>query len=136
MIGYRVYYGVASGAYTKMLDVTNATNITIPGLMEGSTYYFAVTAYNIFGLESDPSDELNYEPGLPQVRTRVTPTGLIVLVVNGRINHTYRVEGTEDFKTWTTIGNVTLGANGSFELIAPNAENHSRQFFRTLDTQP
>ena len=60
MVGYRVYYGVASRTYTNMVDVGAATNVTISGLVEGKTYYFAATAYNILGLESDYSDEVVY----------------------------------------------------------------------------
>jgi hypothetical protein len=66
VVGYRVYYGVASRTYTNMVDVGAATNATISGLVEGSTYYFAATAYNILGLESDYSAEVFYTvPGGP-----------------------------------------------------------------------
>src|SRR5262245_2219962 len=42
--GYNVYYGVASRTYTNKVNVGNVTNTTISGLVEGTTYYFAVTA--------------------------------------------------------------------------------------------
>jgi hypothetical protein len=58
--GYNVYYGVASGVYTNKIDVGNVTNATINGLVEGVTYYFAATAYNILGVESDFSNETSY----------------------------------------------------------------------------
>src|SRR5208337_4594618 len=50
--GYNVYYGTASGTYANGVGVGNATNATITGLAVGVTYYFDVTAYNSFGLES------------------------------------------------------------------------------------
>jgi hypothetical protein len=59
-VGYKVYYGVASRTYTNIVDVGDVTNTTISGLVEGTTYYFAVTAYNILGMESDYSAEVSY----------------------------------------------------------------------------
>jgi hypothetical protein len=60
VVGYKVYYGVASRTYTNIVDVGDVTNTTISGLVEGTTYYFAVTAYNILGMESDFSAEVSY----------------------------------------------------------------------------
>ena len=50
--GYNVYYGGTSGAYTNEICVGNATNATISGLVEGTTYYFAATTYAASGMES------------------------------------------------------------------------------------
>ena len=58
--GYNVYYGGASGAYTNELCAGNATNATISGLVEGTTYYFAATSYVASGLESPFSSEVSY----------------------------------------------------------------------------
>ena len=60
--GYNVYYGPASRTYTNMVTAGNATNVTISGLVAGSTYFFAATAYDSFGVESDYSNETNYVP--------------------------------------------------------------------------
>jgi hypothetical protein len=56
---YRVYYGSASGSYDQQLDVGLATTAIIPNLPDGSTYFFAVTAYNSEGVESAPSNEVS-----------------------------------------------------------------------------
>jgi hypothetical protein len=40
--------------------VGNKTSATVPGLPDGTTYYFTVTAYGQDGLESDPSSERFY----------------------------------------------------------------------------
>ncbi|MGN6556145.1 MAG: tandem-95 repeat protein [Verrucomicrobiota bacterium] len=63
--GYNVYYGVASRTYTNKVDVGSGTTVTINGLIEGTTYYFAATAYNILGVESDYSDEVSYTAPVP-----------------------------------------------------------------------
>jgi hypothetical protein len=59
--GYNVYYGVASRVYTNRLDVMASTNATVDGLLIGARYYFAATAYNLIGLESDYSAEVSYQ---------------------------------------------------------------------------
>jgi hypothetical protein len=58
--GYIVYYGSASRNYTNAINVGNVTTNTVRGLVDGATYFFAVTAYNTNGLESDFSDEVSY----------------------------------------------------------------------------
>jgi PKD repeat protein len=59
LAGYRVYYGQTSGNYAFTLDVGNYRSANIGGLEGGQTYYFAVTAYNTEGFESDISDEVS-----------------------------------------------------------------------------
>jgi len=55
--GYKVYYGTESGVYTTAIDVGNVTTYTVSGLPLGSTYFFAITAYDASGVESDQTDE-------------------------------------------------------------------------------
>src|SRR5712671_1015069 len=61
-IGYRVYQGTNSGAYTSVTTVGNLTEASFGGLQSGSTYYFAVTAYDTNSLESDFSSEISLIP--------------------------------------------------------------------------
>lgn len=60
VIGYRVHYGTVSGSYTSHIDVGNVTSCVISGLLEGLTYYFAATAYDGDGNESDYSSAVDY----------------------------------------------------------------------------
>ena len=61
--GFKIYQGLASRAYTNTL--------TLPGQRLWSSYpvtateraYYAVTAYDDYGVESVFSDEVNYQPG-------------------------------------------------------------------------
>ncbi len=55
--GYKVYYGTSSRSYQQTLDVGLATSVDVPGLAEASAYFFAVTAYDATGNESDYSSE-------------------------------------------------------------------------------
>ncbi len=58
--GYKMYWGYASIDYTFSTDVGNQNTYTVTGLIPGMTYYFAVTAYNTEGFESDYSNEVVY----------------------------------------------------------------------------
>ena len=59
LAGYKVYQTTASGVYgapiaTLAMDVTS---YTVTGLEGGTTYFFAVTAYNSDDVESSLSNE-------------------------------------------------------------------------------
>jgi hypothetical protein len=74
--GYRVYYGTFSRAYSQWLDAGNVTNATVTSLANQTSYYFAVTAWNTAGLESDYSNEVVYQ----------TPGGATSLAVTSSVN--------------------------------------------------
>lgn len=57
--GYKVYYGTQSGTYTNIVTVGMATTVTVSNLISGMTYYFAATAFDVTGLESDYSSEVS-----------------------------------------------------------------------------
>jgi hypothetical protein len=64
--GYRLYEGVASQTYSNVIDVGDATTVTVPNLVSGVTYFFAVSAYDTNGQESELSAEVSYTvPGPP-----------------------------------------------------------------------
>lgn len=58
--GYFVYYGTQSGIYDTSIWVQGDTQVDIYNLVQGVTYYFAVTTVNSSGLESAPSAEMSY----------------------------------------------------------------------------
>jgi sulfur relay (sulfurtransferase) complex TusBCD TusD component (DsrE family) len=58
--GYKIYYGTTSRAYTNTVDTGSSTNVTVSGLVNSTTYYFAATAYDTSNLESDFSNEVSY----------------------------------------------------------------------------
>lgn len=133
--GYRIHYGSASGTYTGSIAVGNETTTTVPGLASGVTYYFAVTALNADGLESDFSNEASFLPGLQGTRISTSPTGELVLTVKGLIGQQYDIEASEDLKNWTIISTVTLGDGGTLEFTDPNAAAYPKRFYRTRESQ-
>jgi len=58
--GYYLYIGTTNGTYTQVTDVKNATTYVVPNLTSGTTYYFAVTAYNSSGTQSPYSNQVSY----------------------------------------------------------------------------
>ena len=58
-VGFKVFYGTASREYTHVIDVKNVPSCSINSLYPGTTYYFAITAYDSTGIESDYSTELS-----------------------------------------------------------------------------
>lgn len=60
LAGYKIYWGTSSGNYAYSKNVGNTTVCTITELDEGKTYYFAATAYDGAGSESDYSNQINH----------------------------------------------------------------------------
>lgn len=60
LAGYKVLYGVSSGAYTRTVDVGNVTSFTLSGLTPDQVYYSVVVAYGTEGQEGPPSDEITF----------------------------------------------------------------------------
>jgi len=135
VVGYKLYQGVASRTYTITNDVGNATRATTGLLLPGSTYYFAVTAYDTNHLESPFSGEISY--AVPGVLTNVAHMQLAlnssrqaVLAGTAPVSNSYIVLATKDFKTWTTNGTITVGAGGGFQFIDPAPTSHGMSFYR------
>jgi hypothetical protein len=62
LAGYKIYLGRASKVYDGIVDVGKETNFTFHRLYDefaGQTIFFAITAYDYAGNESDFSDEVN-----------------------------------------------------------------------------
>src|SRR5207248_3935732 len=83
--GYKVYYGPAAGNYPSQIDVGNVTAYTVPGLVEGATYHFAVTVYDASNTESGYSNDVaaTVPSGAPVAQFAGSPvSGTFPLAVN------------------------------------------------------
>ena len=72
LAGYNLYVGNQTRIYSQVVNVGLVTNYALTGLSPGSTYYFALTAFNTAGLESDFTPELSYQ--VPVVASNALPT--------------------------------------------------------------
>lgn len=59
-LGYKVYYGSASGNYTLNVDAGNLLTATVFNLTPSQRYYFVVRAYNSAGESSNSNEVHNF----------------------------------------------------------------------------
>ena len=88
LAGYKVYYGTASRTYGSCIDVGNVNISTVPGLTQGVTYYFAVTAYDSYGNESGYSNEV-YATLAPTDPEAVSVPNVLSGTTSGAIGSSY-----------------------------------------------
>jgi hypothetical protein len=104
IVGYNVYYSSASRDYTNEASPGDGLTWTVPGLIIGDTYYFAVTAEDALGLESDYSDELVYTAVL------LLPPATNILsffVLSGTNPVTLLQTSANRLDSWQTLTNLT-----------------------------
>ncbi|HXV75660.1 MAG TPA: hypothetical protein VD788_05015 [Candidatus Polarisedimenticolaceae bacterium] len=74
--GYRAYFGTASGQYTGVVDMKNATSGTLTGLLDCTTYYVSIKAYDTNGgISSQFSNEV--AGWARPLIDRMTPTSVV-----------------------------------------------------------
>jgi hypothetical protein len=123
-----------------MVDTGGSTTGTVPGLVVGNTYSFAVTAYDITGLESPFSTPVTYTipASTPNGAKLVLKMGTSKqMTVNGTApaGYAYNVLASKDLKSWTTLTNVTANASGTISYTDPVTTNKMR-FYRLQQTAP
>lgn len=134
--GYRIYYGNASGDYTQSVDAGNATKFTISNLSAKAVYYFAVTAYNAAGLESDFSNEVMYAPGRPVLSLAMATTRQVTVSGRGFAGRTYQVFASEDLANWTPLGTAKASeADGVFMFTDAAVPSFQGRFYRAQDME-
>lgn len=60
IVAYKVYYGTTSLVYPNSITYGDVSDVVVPGLSDGTTYYFAVSAIDAEGDESALSSEVVY----------------------------------------------------------------------------
>jgi hypothetical protein len=130
--GYNLYYGPGSLTYTNMVQVGDVTQATVTNLCPGATYYFAITSVDASGAESDYSAELIYTVprALATLQLRVTPTGQAILDATGLAGQSYDILAAPSLGSWTNLGTLTLGADGTSEFIDSTAAGQPSCFYR------
>jgi len=135
LAGYKVYYGTGSRVYNWFIDVGNATTCTVTGLADGSTYYFAATAYDGSGLESVYSSEVSkntctYSISPPsQSFTASAGTGTVTVSTQSTCPWT-----ASSGASWMTITSGSSGTgNGTIRYsLSANTSSSSRTVSSTM----
>jgi len=140
LAGYKVYHGVASRNYTSVIDVGNVTQYTVNNLNYGTTYFFAVTAYDLAGNESDYSEEVSghldpQDTEAPQV-TSVTIKDLTHIDVTFSEPVTkLTAEDAENYKINNNIQLVSavLNNDGKTVHLTTTAHQYNTQYTITIN---
>jgi len=133
--GYKLYV-VETGQPANAITVaTNVANVT--GLVEGKTYVLYATAFNTAGLESDPSQQINYTVPSGLQDQMDSPlklaTGGMQITSRGLPGHSYMIQATRNLVTspWVTLQTVQPDALGVIRITDP--ANLARRFYRTVE---
>ena len=133
LTGYKIYYGTASGNYTGTLMVGAVTNATIPGLVAGTTYYFAAATCNTnLNQESPLSNETSFTvPSQALLAIQVTQDGqgaatAVSVTASGAVPAQWVLESSSDLKNWTpALQGTNVAVNFSMSVTGL-----PMQFFR------
>lgn len=127
--GYTVSLGTTSGAYTTTYDAGNTNNLALPPLAPSTKYYCTVQAYNLYGLTSEPSQEVSFTTSaVPVAEIAITnPAGAELGSGNSSIAFGSAVIGTSAAVQTITITNQGSAAltNLGVSLSGSNAADFS-----------
>lgn len=111
LAGYKVHVGASTRTYTQTIDVGHVTAFTVPNLSDGQTYFFAVTAYDVFANESGFSNEVSTtivpSNNAPTASFNSSCTDLVCTFINTSIDS----DGTVSAWSWK-FGDGTASATG------------------------
>jgi len=117
VVGYNLYYGTASHSYAMQVPVGTNVATSVSGLADGTTYYFAVTAVDAFGVESDFSTELadhtagNAAPVITPIGNQTITSGQSTPAL------AFTVADAE-----TPAGSLTVSGSSSDTTLVPNSQ--------------
>src|SRR5882672_3886040 len=140
---YIVRYGFRSRVYSKSLQTGGKTTATLSGLRDGLGYFITVAAVNAFGLESEPSEEIQYaDPCAARVvNLTVTaakgPTNGAKVSFPSVAGRVYQVESSVDLQTWEPdwVTPVTT-AKSILDYTDPRPETNRWRFYRAVMIGP
>jgi hypothetical protein len=132
VVGYRIYYGVASQVYTNFVDAGNTATNTVSGLVAGVGYFFAVKGYDRGGVESAFSNEIGFTPTAqaPRVTLALDGGGQPMVQITSPTGQSFDIYATRDFSNWVLVGTVAPGSNGWCAFCDAGATNLPARFYR------
>lgn len=139
--GYKVHWGLASGAYTQTVDAGNATGIALGGFSDGVRYFAAITTYSSSGDESDYSAEVSFyydgsnciilmeaESGVLTAPMQVMRDSLTTWVASSpadpaaAVTLGFNVPYTADYYVWCRVLAPSATADSMFVTVDQQAE--------------
>ncbi len=123
--GYNVYYGVTGSGVTNKVTPGTATQQQIISLQPQTQYWFYVTAFNIAGLESDPSQVLSYTTPVNQSPT-VTLGADRIAIIPDTISIT--AQANDDYLTPVALAKTWLQLSGPAAVTVTGGATLSPSF--------
>jgi hypothetical protein len=132
--GYAFYVGTNNGVYTSRFDVGTNTDITLTGLKEGSTNYFAVTAYNSARMESPASVQVSYlVPGLVRLAPPAQHGSPVTISFPVAMGQWYELQASTNLVTWTNLWQTSISTSNAWVSYQdPHTSSYSRRFYRLI----
>ncbi len=131
--GYLLYSGTESGHYSSALQLGTQTTAILNGLQQGKTYFFAVTCYDLGGLESDFSAEISYTvPVLTRALLSIAaePGANVTLNCIGPPRSSYDILVSTNLVNWSVLGNAALDFSGFYQYREPISSDVQSRYFR------
>jgi hypothetical protein len=133
--GYALYSRLTSSSVTNRLDLGTARTATLSSLVASSGYLLFVVAYDAAGLESAPSNLLQYSPpalsGL-QVSKQVNGTMSIQFrAAAGALCHV-QYSSTLTSPQWQTLNSAIADASGNVVISDPLSGRPPVRFYRAM----
>jgi|ERR1700733_8243532 len=134
VVGYNIYYGTASSNYTYKVAVGNIMATTLSNLTSGTTYYFAATAFDASGNESDFSNEATFiVPGVLTLSPGANPGDPMLIQFPVAPSHWYEVQASVDLQSWTTIWQTAVTTSNEWvQFSDPDADSFPSRFYRLV----
>lgn len=123
--GYKIYRGSQPRMYDTVIDVGMTNSYDMRKIVPTVPYYWAITAYNALGFESDFSNEVIWADPMPPLHLTMKKPGLLQADVFA--GGTFMIEATEDFKVWAPFREFATNSD-YFQMQFPTALHLS--FFR------
>ena len=133
--GYAVCYGTVNSTTTNRVDVGSSLEAAITNLTAGTSYFFQVVAYDAYGVESKPSNQVQYcPPVLTGVQLAALDDGVMQVQFRGPAGGICRVEYTDslDVPDWRVLGSAVAGADGSVAVSDHDVSPTGMRFYRAV----
>ena len=132
--GYAFYLGDTNGVYSSRFDLGTNTAVTLTGLKEGQTKYFAVTAYNSAGIESPASPAASYiVPGLVRLVPPSKPGYPMIVTFPVAVGHSYEIQASTNFVNWSNLGSTAVSTSNTwFTYQDAQYASYPKRFYRLI----
>ncbi len=133
--GYFEYGATTNlGSYTTTNNIGNGTvdllfSRLVAGLNPGGTYYYRGAASNSLGSRVGDILSFTVPPRNPLITNVVVQAGGLRIAFFGTAGFTHIVQGSDDLKTWSNLGNATPLGGDRFEYVDAGALR-PRRFYR------